>query len=111
MSAPQIVFDGWNTYVAERDGATMFVSFDEGAARLDTPNGLDLCARVILAIHAPNANGGPVPPESDRLWEMEDELCEMLRQHATPCRLVGRLTYSGWREIVFQLHDWDSFRP
>jgi regulator of RNase E activity RraB len=27
------------------------------------------------------------------------------------CRLVGRLTCNGVREIVFQLDDWDSFRP
>lgn len=27
------------------------------------------------------------------------------------CRLVGRLTHNGQRELVFQLDDWDSFRP
>jgi regulator of RNase E activity RraB len=69
------------------------------------------CARVIIPIHRPNRNGGPVAPESERLFEMEDELCGALAKHGVDCRLVGRLTCDGVRELVFQLEDWESFRP
>ena len=110
-AAPQIVFDEWNAYVGERDGVTMFISFDEAAARDEPPSDLPFCARVMIPIHSPNDVGGPVSPESEVLWEMEDELVAMLEEHDVRCRLVGRLTYGGLREIVFQLQDWDSFRP
>jgi regulator of RNase E activity RraB len=110
-TAPQIVFDEWNAYPAERDGVTMFVSFDEAVAREEPPANLQLCARVMIPIHSPNNAGGPVSPESEVLWSMEDELVSLLQDHHVHCRLVGRLTYGGLREIVFQLHDWDSFRP
>lgn len=109
--APQIVSDEWNTYPGERDGVTMFISFDEAAARAEPPNDLQLCARVIIPVHAPNDSGGTAPLESEALWAMEDELVSLLQKHRVHCRLVGRLTYGGLREIVFQLHDWDSFRP
>ena len=110
-SPPQIMSDEWNTYVAERDDVTMFISFDEAVARSEPPSGLDLCARVMIPIHSPNPAGGPSSPEAERLWEMEEALVEKLQEHEVRCRLVARLTYGGLREIVFQLHDWDSFRP
>jgi hypothetical protein len=108
---PQIVFYEWGTYVAQRDDVTMFISFDDAVTHEAHPAALAFCARVWIPIQSPNAAGGPVSPESERLWEMEDELCSMLQEHRVHCRLVGRLTYGGLREIVFQLHDWESFRP
>ncbi|WP_372365744.1 DUF695 domain-containing protein [Candidatus Uabimicrobium sp. HlEnr_7] len=107
----QIVSDEWNTYPAERDGVAMFISFDEAVIREDPPKDLQLCARIIISIREPNNTGGPVSPESELLWEMEDALVALLQEHCVRCRLVGRLTYDGLREIVFQLHDWNLFRP
>ena len=107
----QIVFDEWNGYPAQRDGASMVISFDVAVTRGERPRNLELCARVMIPIHSPNESGCPVSPESEVLWEMEDELVAMLDQHTTTCRLVARLTYNGLRELVFQLQDWESFRP
>ena len=106
----QIVSDEWNTYPAHRDGVFMFISFDEIITSDDLPSDLQLCARVMIPIHTPNEAGGPVSAEAELLWEMEDGLVELLQEHKVNCRLVGRLTYDGLREIVFQLHDWESFR-
>src|SRR5699024_584896 len=39
------------------------------------------------------------------------QLCAKLAEHGVDCRLVGRLTHQGTRELVFQLADWESFRP
>src|SRR5947209_8155906 len=112
MSAnPRVVYDEWEVYTANFEDGPMFISFDVAAAREDLSKALPHCARVIIPIHAPNQNGGPTEPESTKLYDMEDEVCGMLSEHGTKCRLVGRLTHRGTRELVFQLADWDSFRP
>jgi regulator of RNase E activity RraB len=109
--AHQVVFDRWDTYISEADGKPVFISFDVDAAEQDLTATLTLCARVIVPIHQPNASGGPVKPESDLLYELEDELCQLLVEHKVACRLVGRLTHDGIRQLVFHLDDWESFRP
>jgi hypothetical protein len=111
MPASQIVSDEWNFYMADREEVRMFISFDDAVTHGDPPPGLELCARVILSIKAPNGAGGPVSPEAELLWDMQDALTAALEKDRVRCRLVGRLTYEGLRELVFQVHDWDSFRP
>lgn len=107
----KVVFDSWDTYVAEANEKPLFISFDADAAANDLTDTLQQCARVVIPIHEPNQNGGPADEESERLYAMEDALCAILTKHAVVCRLVGRLTHDGTREIVFQLDDWESFRP
>lgn len=107
----QVVFDSWDSYVSGSDEQLLFVSFDVEAARQDLTDTLTHCARVMIPIHHPNDKGGPVRPESERLYGMEDELCGSLAKHGVVCRLVGRLTCGGVRELVFQLEDWQNFRP
>lgn len=107
----QVVHDEWETYISDSETGPLFVSFDVAAANEDLTGSLTNCARVIIPIRKPNKNGGPVQPESDRLYEMEDDLCSDLANRGVNCRLVGRLTCDGIREIVFQLGDWDDFRP
>jgi regulator of RNase E activity RraB len=107
----RVVYDEWETYHSQSEsGPPLFVSFDVQAAREDLTRTLRHCARVIVPIRNPNKNGGPVQPESDRLYAMEDELCAALADDGVRCRLVGRLTCDGVREIVFQLDDWHDFR-
>jgi regulator of RNase E activity RraB len=107
----QVVYDEWDTYTSSTDDSTIFISFDVEAARDDLTGSLKHCARVIIPIKKPNDNGGPVPPESDVIYQMEDDLCGSLVSNGIRCRLVGRLTCNGVRELVFQLDDWQSFRP
>lgn len=106
-----IIVDPWGSYVRASDDGPLFVSFDDGLTQGELPEDLRYCARVILPIAAPNENGGPGSPESETLWGLEDELCELLGKSRVRCRLIGRLTYGGIREIVFQLADWETFRP
>jgi len=106
----EIVSDEWNSYVADRDGVTTFVSFDEKLAADDLPTELQQCTRIIVRILHPNEVGAPVPPENERLWQMEDELVASLQSEEVPCRLIARMTYKGLRELVFQHADRDSFR-
>jgi hypothetical protein len=107
----QVVFDSWDTYAAESPDGPIFVSFDVEVAEQDLSDTLTHCARVVIPILRPNDNGGPVSPESETLYAMEDELTAALVEHGVACRLVGRLTCAGVRELVFQLDDWEAFRP
>jgi regulator of RNase E activity RraB len=107
----RVVFDEWQTYESETDIGLFFISFDVEAAREDLTATLPHCARVIIPIHDPNEGGGPVMPEAQKLWDMEDSLCNALSERGVDCRLVGRITHRGNREIVFQLDDWNTFRP
>lgn len=107
----QVVFDQWETYISQWNDKPVFVSFDVEAAEKDLTHTLAHCARVLIPIREPNQNGGPTSPESEYLYQLEDELCGSLSEHGIRCRLVGRLTCDGMRELVFQLDDWDSFRP
>ncbi len=107
----RVVFDEWETYVRDSENGPFFISFDAEAEREDLTKPLPFCARVLIPIHEPNQNGGPVSPESEQLWDMEDGLCAALAEHRVDCRLVGRVTHNGIRELVFQLSDWESFRP
>lgn len=106
-----VIHESWDTYVADSPDGPAFVSFDVEAAEQDLTGTLSHCARVIIPIQQPNPNGGPVSPEAERLYEIEDQLTAMLAGDGVACRLVGRLTCAGIRELVFQLDDWEAFRP
>jgi regulator of RNase E activity RraB len=110
-SPTKIVHDAWDTYVCQLEEGPLFVAFDFEAASEDLTGTLPHCARVLIPIREPNQNGGPVSPEAERLYEMEDELCSALAKAGVDCREVGRLTHAGTRELVFQLDDWEAFRP
>ncbi|MGE3805117.1 MAG: DUF695 domain-containing protein [Gemmataceae bacterium] len=113
MAAPKqpIVHDAWDVYVQDTSNGPVFISFDVEAARQDLTGTLPHCARVLIPVREPNENGGPVEPESTRLYDLEDELCGFLEKEAVVCRLVARLTHGGTRELVFQVDDWEQFRP
>jgi regulator of RNase E activity RraB len=109
-SKTQVVFDSWDSYVRQADDYPFFISFDVEAAREDLIETLTVCARLAIPIHQPGPSGGPEQPEHERLWDMEDQLCSALSERGITCRLVGRLTHRGYRVLVFQLDDWESFR-
>lgn len=109
--ATTIVHDRWDQYLTFASDKPLFVSFDVDSTEQDLSYQLPYCARVIVPVKQPNQNGGPTGAESERMYGMEDQLCEVLGQANVMCRLVGRLTHDGTREIVFQLANYDSFRP
>lgn len=111
LSQQQVVHDHWDVYLQGTDKGPAFISFDVQAAKEDLTATLTHCARVIIPIKEPNENGGPVEPEGSRLYDLEDELCGLLTAEGIACRLVGRLTHCGTRQLIFQLDDWEKFRP
>jgi regulator of RNase E activity RraB len=107
----QVVHDSWDTFVRETEDFPVFISFDVDVAQDDLSGTLQHCACVNIPVHNPGPSGGPQEPENERLWELEDQLCAALSNEGVDCRLVGRLTFQGWRVLVFQLDDWAAFRP
>lgn len=107
-----VVHDRWDAYPVDTEQGPMFVLFDvEAAQQQELQAEFPCCARIIIPIKEPNHNGGPQGEERERLDALEDELCGALSQHEVKCRLVGRLTFRGVREIVFQVADYETFRP
>lgn len=109
-SLPVLIEENWETYVYHSDESPVFVSFYAGAEELPREM-YPYCARVILPIAEPNEHGGPGNEEAEILWGLEDQLIETLTQEDVKCLFVARLTHGGSRELVFQLADWETFRP
>jgi regulator of RNase E activity RraB len=107
----QVIHDEWDTYVRETNDGPIFISFDVEAAREDLSDALEHCGQVVLPIRTPGPNGSPSAKENERLYALEDELCDALGSYGVECRLVGRLTHQGLRVLVFQLDNWEAFRP
>ncbi|WP_050030806.1 DUF695 domain-containing protein [Verrucomicrobium sp. BvORR034] len=100
----------WESYSYTTDSGPVIASFHAEANKIDQST-YPFCARVIITIKSPNHNGGPAREEAQVLWDMEDCLVEALDAASVPCLLLGRLTHSGCRELVFQVADYAPFRP
>jgi hypothetical protein len=100
----------WDTYSYSTDKGPVFVGFHTDSNKINQAR-YPYCARVLITIKAPNHNGGPAQNEAQVLWNMEDRLVESLDAADVPCLLLGRLTHSGTRELVFQVADYSAFRP
>ncbi len=108
-SIPVVFEEGWDTYSFGTDEGPVFVTFYTEAGEIPRDQ-FPFCARVIIPINQPNENGGPDEEEAETLWNLEDTLTEMLTEHQAKCVMLARLTHTGFRELVFQVADWDSFR-
>lgn len=101
----------WDYYPCYNDtDGQVVVGFCVGADEIDQEL-LPFCARIIITIKAPNVNGGPSNDEAEVLWKMEDDVVAALQKENVNCRLLGRLTFNGCRELIFQLEKYESFRP
>jgi hypothetical protein len=100
----------WETYCYQSKDEIVLVTFHASADKI-VQKEFPYCARVLIPIHESNAFGGVERPEAEVLWAMEDRLVEALQAHKVACLLLGRLTHGGLRELVFQVADWETFRP
>lgn len=100
----------WESYSYDTDAGPVFVGFYADSNKVD-PSAFPFCARLQITIKAPNQNGGPTGDEVQRLWDMEDRLVAALDAANVSCLMLGRLTHSGTRELVFQVADYAPFRP
>lgn len=100
----------WESYSYNTDNGPVIVGFHTEANKIPQER-YPFCARVQITIKDPNHNGGPEQHEAEVLWDMEDRLVALLDETEVPCVMLGRLTHGGTRELVFQVADYEPFRP
>jgi regulator of RNase E activity RraB len=109
-----IVGDSWAVYsYSYGEGQRAVISFDVERAREENHKGYSHSIRVIIRIPLIGRvleNGLPVREELPRLQQLEDDLLHLLEKRGASCRFVGRMTYGGMREFVFQVEDVETFR-
>jgi len=112
--AKKIVGDAWNVYTCRYgEGQVGVISFDDEVSREEKHMGFDTCIRVVVYIPPDDRvldNGLPVREELPNLDRLEDTLVSALEKQRVDCRFVGRMTYGGMREFVFQVEDKQGFR-
>lgn len=100
----------WEIYQYQSNDKPVYCSFYGEANKLPKEE-YPFCARIRIPIKSPGPSGGPQGDESKVLWAMEDDVAAALDASAVKCVMVARLTHDGERELVYQVHDWESFRP
>ncbi len=95
--------DGWDQYSYKGPEGLVVVSYWTGAGQVDRKS-FPHCARIIIPCGQDQAS-------ADAAWALEDQLIALLDHHDVPCRMLGTLRLPGRRELVFQVGEWDRFRP
>jgi hypothetical protein len=103
---------GWEVYsYTYGDGMVAVISFDvesaEAEEHADHPHGRRVIA--FLPEGEVSDNGLPSQKAVQRLDALEDGLLQALRAANVEGRFVGRMTYGGMREFVFQVTDAPGF--
>lgn len=109
--ATKVVRDRWNGWAYTfGQGERCVVSFDVEACEASERRA-STCVRVIG--FAPESevgrNGMPSQRAYQELTALEDALVAKLGEDGAPCWLVGRQTYRGMRELIFQVEDVAAF--
>jgi regulator of RNase E activity RraB len=111
--AVKVVGDSWAVYsYTYEEGMKAVISFDVDRAREEEHRGYGYSIRVIVRIPLVGRvleNGLPAGDELPRLERFEDGLLKVLEKQGVNCQLVGRMTYGGMREFVFQVEDVKGF--
>lgn len=96
----------WEVYayrVQEKHRA--IISFNVNRALEESHADLPHCARLLIytPVEFVDADGLPDGDILQPLAELEDKIIEILAKHHIACQFVGRLTYPGVRELIFQV--------
>jgi regulator of RNase E activity RraB len=107
-----LIPDGWEVYsYTYGDDQVAVISFDvesaEAEGHPDHPHG----RRVIAFVPEPEVSDNGLPSQNalQRLDALEDGLLQALQAAKVEGRFVGRMTYGGMREFVFQVTDGPGF--
>lgn len=106
------VRDAWNVYsFVYGEGQRAIVSFDLEAATTDEQVEFAEERRVIVYVSAQyvTPNGLPDGDKHRELAQLENELITALAGGDVNCLFVGRMTYGGMREFIFEVGDTHEF--
>ncbi len=112
-SPPKGFSDAWAVYsYVYGDQMRAIVSFDVTAAREKEHQGHPHCVRMVIRVpmNAVRENGIPAPPALDELQRVEESFLKILQKDRVDFRLVGKMTYGGMRDFVFQVEDVAAFK-
>jgi regulator of RNase E activity RraB len=111
--AVEITGNSWAVYTyVFGEGQRAIISFDVPLAEEQQHQGYEQCKRVIAFLSASRVSQNGLPGDkqiSDQLHKFEDELVKLLEKQAVDCKFVGRMTYAGMREFVFQVENTEAF--
>ena len=112
MKKIKIVVGPWEMYHYRREnGMLCVVSFDLGLAQSEPIAELNQSYRIVLHLLPENTQAGGLPVEGMvvQLEDIERDLVKSLETAKVNCRMVGRQTYEGKREMVFQVENGEHF--
>lgn len=107
-----IVGDSWESYFyTYGEGQLARIGFDVAAGAEQKHKAYRNCRRVILFVDASRVREDGMPSDDDisQLISLEQALIAGLQEQAVDCRFVGRMTYGGMQEFVFQVEDAQQF--
>jgi regulator of RNase E activity RraB len=102
---PQIEGDRWEVYdILEDDGFPAIICFDFDSIEPSNQKKYKHCQRIIIHFKEEQLYETRVPlKEANRkLNGLEKHLIGLLQLTTVPCRYVGRKTYDGKKEYIFQ---------
>jgi regulator of RNase E activity RraB len=104
----------WDTYYfyfgeKEDDEFIAVVTFDENAVQ--NQKGYDKCRRIIFCVDGKNVfeNGLITSDEEKKITKYQNELLKLLKDNKVDFKFVGRQTYLGVKDLVFQVNDVNNF--
>jgi len=108
----QVIGQSWEVYAyTYNEDQVAIISFDLELAQEETHKGYSQCRRVLFFFDPSRIyeNGMPVEEDLELHKQIEDDLTGLLTRKGIDCQFVGRMTYGGLREYVFQVEDSRGF--
>jgi hypothetical protein len=97
----RLPIDGpWSVGEGENDGKTMIVRCNTGYQEFGRVAAYEHQVGIAVPLRAPEPSGLPSPEEDLELGQIEDTLCQVLKNE-TESLFVATITTSGMREFVF----------
>jgi regulator of RNase E activity RraB len=109
----KIVSDEWAVYsYGYGHGLRAVISFDVTAAHEEKHVGYDTCVRAVARIPLERVLENGLPDRSALLGlqQLENDFVQALQTTSVACRFVGKMTYGGMRDFVFQVADVPAFK-
>jgi len=108
----KITNDNWEFYQAyDEDGNISFTTID--LSYNDPPKQVGFLGELFVRVRIPEQKiheGIPIPEEHSFQNEKEEELCEALVKSRIDCIQVGRITYFGQKQYIFEYNNLDGFK-
>lgn len=108
----KITNENWEFYQSyDENERVVFTTIDLTYSEPESQKGFE--GELFIRIRIPEDrldDGIPTPEEQHSQNAREDELCNMLIKRRVKCMQVGRLTFGGQKQYVFEYNDLEGFQ-